>query len=358
MISSNRKLAVAARAGCLAIVVMLVGCTASDLISYSTDMPPVAMVPASYTDIVDGRGRFREVYCRVQKERGPQFPDDRPCEEAVVRLLDEPPPTGEPAIAPRPRAFSHIVFVPGIYSQCFIEQVRPLAEALDHLSVLGYQTRLIETSGTDSVSANARLVRDQIVAMNLRADDGLLLIGYSKGAAEVLEALTRFDELRGNTVAVLSIAGAVAGSPIADLLSTDAGKLLPRANVGACDIEGTVGIESITRRRRIKWLASHELPASTAYFSLVALPDPERVPSGLWVTYKLLAHVEPRNDGLIIFSDAVIPRGTLLGYVDTDHWNVVHRFPEDLRGATGEGFPQEVMLEASVRFIEEALDGD
>lgn len=59
---------------------------------------------------------------------------------------------------------------------------------------------------------------------------------------------------------------------------------------------------------------------------------------------------------MVIFSDAVIPRSTLLGYVDTDHWNVVHRFPEDLGRVTGAGFPQEVMLEASVRYIEEALE--
>lgn len=111
----------------------------------------------------------------------------------------------------------------------------------------------------------------------------------------------------------------------------------------------------VSRRERLKWLATHKLPGSTAYFSLVALLHPKRVAPGLSLTYKLLATVDPRNDGLIIFTDAVIPDSTLLGYVATDHWNVVYRFQEDLRRLSGEAFPQEVMLEASVRYIEEAL---
>lgn len=347
---------VVSQAACLATIALLVGCTTADLITYSTDMPPIALVPASYTDVVDGRGRFREIYCEVQEKHGPQFPDDRACEDVVVRLLGESTPTGEPAFASGPRAITHIAFVPGIYSQCFIEQVQPFAPALDHLSALGYHTHFIETRGTDSVSNNAVLVRDAVVAMNLSPDDRLLLIAYSKGTAEVLEAVTRFAEVRANTVAVLSIAGAVAGSPIADVLSTKAGKLLPSVNVGACNVEQTAGVQSVSRRRRVKWLASNELPASTAYFSLVALSDPKRIPRGLWLTYKLLAHVDPRNDGLILFFDAVIPGSTLLGYLDTDHWNIVHRFPQNMHRVTGEGFPQEVMVEASVRYIEAALE--
>ena len=39
--------------------------------------------------------------------------------------------------------------------------------------------------------------------------------------------------------------------------------------------------------------------------------------------YDLLKAIDPRNDGLLLFSDQVIPGSILLGYVNADHWEVV-----------------------------------
>lgn len=248
----------------------------------------------------------------------------------------------------------HVAVVPGIYSECFLNELQPLASALENLNALGYETHVVKTSGNAPVSENAVVVRDAITGMNLSAEDRLLLVGYSKGVAEILEAVTGFEEARRHTVAVLSIAGAVAGSPIAEALPAAARELLSGFGTSTC-MARSGGIQSVSRRRRLEWLASHELPASISYFSVVALPDPATIAPGLLATYKLLASVGPRNDGALIFTDAVIPRGTLLGYLDVDHWNVVYRFPAQLHQVTGRGFPQEVMLESSVRGVEDAL---
>ena len=79
-------------------------------------------------------------------------------------------------------------------------------------------------------------------------------------------------------------------------------------------------------------------------------------------SYDTIAGIDPRNDGALLFYDQVTPRGTLLGFANADHWAVALPFHEDLPSAstlvTRNEFPREVLLEAAVRFVEEALLAD
>ena len=44
----------------------------------------------------------------------------------------------------------------------------------------------------------------------------LVLIGYSKGAPDILEAVVAYPEIRRHVAAVVSAAGAIGGSPLAN----------------------------------------------------------------------------------------------------------------------------------------------
>lgn len=108
------------------------------------------------------------------------------------------------------------------------------------------------------------------------------------------------------------------------------------------------------------WLASHPLPKDIRYFSLVALPEPGRVSAILSGGHKLLSQVDPRNDSQVIYFDAVIPGGSLLGYANADHWAIALPFDSQAPGlaatlVTCNAFPRKQLLEAMLRTVEETL---
>src|SRR5262249_1133589 len=102
------------------------------------------------------------------------------------------------------------------------------------------------------------------------------------------------------------------------------------------------------------------LPRSIRFYSLVALPQPAQMSSGLRSSYDKLSQVDPRNDSQVIFYDAVIPGSTVLAYLNADHWAVgvplarSHAFIASLF-ADKTAFPREALLEAVLRYIEEDL---
>jgi hypothetical protein len=49
---------------------VLGGCAAKPLVPFSTDTPPLALVPAAQAGVQDKRARFREIYCAVLEAQG------------------------------------------------------------------------------------------------------------------------------------------------------------------------------------------------------------------------------------------------------------------------------------------------
>ena len=79
-------------------------------------------------------------------------------------------------------------------------------------------------------------------------------------------------------------------------------------------------VESLRPATRKAWLAQHPLPRELRYYSLVTLPQPERISSILTSSYDKLARIDGRNDSQVIFYDQVVPGSALVGYVNADHW--------------------------------------
>lgn len=339
---------------------LLTGCFHKPLVSFSLEIPPLILAPVSSVDERDGRGRFREIYCAVQKDHGAALPYDQPCDEVVVQLAGEPGKTDFPVWLGRARTPLRVLVVPGLFCECVGRITTPYSYALQHLERLGFKVGTIPVSGRSSSAHNAIQIRDAVIGLDLQGDEKVVLVGYSKGVPDVLEALVNYPEIRGRVTAVVSIAGVVGGSPIADSLEGPFLELINNIPAPECPPGDGGAIESLKQSTRQRWLSRHQLPGSIRYFSIVGFAERERISAILRGGYDKLAFVDPRNDGQLVFWNAVIPGGMLLGYVRADHWAIAMPFSQDLPALSTtfinhNDFPREILLEAIIRFVEESL---
>ena len=326
--------------------------------SYSLDMPPVVLSTASAAGIADGRARFREIFCAVQKDHGAAFPYNRPCAQALHRLGDEPPPSGRPVHLGSARVPLRIVAVPGIFGECVEGMARPFEDSIQPLAKIGWTVQPLDISGRSSSAANAEAIRAKLRNLQLRPYEKLVLIGYSKGMSDLIELLgNNPEEVIPPDSSIVSVTGVVAGTPLAD-----GGERVYRAfwwvPLPGCRPGDGGGVASLTRKHRLNYLATHPLPSNLHYYSLPAFTTRDNISSFLRGGHAALSRIDPRNDGNVIFHDSILPRSTLLGYANSDHWALT--LPFSLQApfrskffATRNEYPRVILLEAIVRFLEE-----
>jgi pimeloyl-ACP methyl ester carboxylesterase len=341
---------------------LLTGCACQPLLRYSLDTPPLILVPASLANIDDGRGRFREIYCAVQNDHGASLPYNRPCEEVILGLEGEPGGTGNPVWLGQARLKLRVLVVSGIYSECINHITNAFSYALTHLERYGYHTDDLRVSGRSSSCYNANQIRNALLGMDLAPDEKVVLIGYSKGAPDILEAVVAYPEILQMVAAVVSVAGAVGGSPVADSIDPLYQGLLSTISVPDCPAGVGDPIESLKRSTRQQWLSHNRLPETVKYFSLSNFADRDDISALLQPIYDRLSLIDPRNDSQVIFYDQIIPGSTLLGYIKADHWAIAMPFSQDMPALSSwllnkNAFPREVLLEAIIRFVEEKLLG-
>ena len=251
--------------------------------------------------------------------------------------------------------------VPGLLAECAAGLSTLFEDARANLEAQGYRTGYIQTRGRQSAEINAQIVRDALMAMP--AEQRIVLVTHSKGTVDSMQALATYPELAGRVVALVSVAGAVNGSPIADGVPQVLAELAEASRLLPCPPgRGVEAVDSLRRSARLAWLGTHDLPPGVHTYSLAAYTGPDDISAILWPYYRDLALTEPRNDGLVVASDAIIPGSTLLGYPNADHLAVAMPFGANtpLLAATlitHNDYPRVVLLEAALRYVEENLEG-
>ena len=341
--------------------IVLSACATAPLSPYSEDTPPLILVPASKADVEDKRGRFREIFCAVLEARGQSLPDYRACDDALTRVGEEPRGTGNDVDLGASKMGLVAMLVPGVGYECFANWLARDDVAERHIRQFGFDLVVAKVDAMSGSSTNARQVRDAIMAMETKGSEPkLVLIGYSKGAPDILEAIVSYPEIRGRIAAVIAAAGAVGGSPLANDATQSQLELLKHWPDAECASGDGGAVESLRPAVRKAWLAENPLPDDFPYYSLVTYPHPDRISSLLSSSYNKLSRVDARNDSQMLFYDQVIPGSTLIAYVNADHWalSVPIARTHSMIGSMfvdQNDFPREALLEAVLRFIEEEL---
>jgi pimeloyl-ACP methyl ester carboxylesterase len=342
---------------------LLSGCaSAPPKVPWSTQLDPLVIGHSAHGGVLDARGRFREILCAVNADHGAELPDYRPCEETLTEVGVEPPPSGAPVSLAPSNADYLALMVPGLGYQCIKAWLHHDNSAPHHVATHGYEATVLEVDGLSGSAVNARIIRDYVMSLPAdQADRPLILIGHSKGAPDILQALVTYPELAEKVVAMVAYAGAVGGSLLADDTKTPTLNLLTRLPYSECD-EGDHGaLHSLSPAVRRAWLKEHELPGNIRYYSLAAFPEPSRISWALKSSWRRLGELQDaRNDSQLVFYDQVIPGSRLLAFTNADHWAMAVPAARQMRlaastFATQNDFPREVLLESLLRFIEEDL---
>jgi len=345
----------------VAAILVLGGCASRPLMPYSTETTPLVLAPAIQSDEQDKRGRFREIFCAVLEARKDSAPDYRPCDEALTRVGNEPAGTGKPVNLRPSQGQLVTLFVAGVGWNCFSDWLELKNTIHTHVSQFGYDIANLYVDGLSSSTNNARQIRDAIMAMPQEGTQpDLVLIGYSKGAPDILEAVVNYPEIRDRVAAVVSAAGSVGGSPLANDATQSQLNMLQHFPGAECTPGDEGALESMRPATRKAWLADNPLPEGIPYYSLITFPEPGRISSLLRGTYRKLGKVDARNDSQLIFYDQFIPGSALVGYLNADHWAPAVPIART-HSIVGEvlvdqnDYPREALYEALLRFIEEDL---
>jgi len=284
------------------------------------------------------------------------------CEQWLWKLNDEAPveSTGIGAKSLDPRL--RIVMIGGAFSDCYPEASRVFAGLADRLKQEGFNIATVPTtSGRSSSQFNAREIQQFLTKeMPKVPDSPIILVGYSKGATDILEMLRAYPDVSARIGAVVSIAGSINGSPLADRYAHLYDRFVSKRRFARC-LPGDGGvIDSLRTSTRLAWLAREPLPSSIRYYSVGTFTTPDGLARALKYSYRLLSRIDLRNDGQLLAEDELIPGGTLLGYVNADHWSVALHMEDALpfwahRRQGVHTFPQNTLLESILIYVQQDL---
>lgn len=183
----------------LPVVALLAGCVTLPQREQLASMPAPHVALPEAAAVADGRARFREIFCAVLDRHRVPDAGQRTCGEWLWQLGDEP------AAAPRPLPAAasslHVYMVSGAFNECLGEDAGLFGEASARLRDAGYRIESIIVSGRSGSERNAAQIAARLSAAPGEKPGPAVLIGYSKGANDILEFLVRYPELAARALA-------------------------------------------------------------------------------------------------------------------------------------------------------------
>jgi hypothetical protein len=176
---------------------------------------------------------------------------------------------------------------------------------------------------------------------------------------DILRFLADYPEQARRVVAVVSVAGPILGSEVADQGDWAYDTFLTGIFADRCDPGDGGVLDSLLPQVRRDWLERHPLPDTVRFYTLLAFATREHIARALWPSWEILAASDPRNDGQLTISEGTWPGSTLLGYANADHWGVAIDIEEELDFLADRPdnirYPRGALFEAALRYVSEDL---
>jgi hypothetical protein len=348
----------------LAAVLSSSGCTAMELISEGDllDHTNAKLASLSLKPASDGRTEFRDRFCSKLDQDGAKLGFTEDCE---TYLPDGRLATAYSAAAAAKSHDIRLVFVTGLFGQCVGDDTSMLSGArsfIEENGLAGVRTlrmEVVNVSGYSSSGVNAALLKTTLDDMDLAASERVIVVGHSKGVADTTELLGLYPKTARKVDAVLSVAGAVLGSPLTD--NKGVLEWLFQSIKTDCRGPDGAGLNSLKPAVRQEFLKRHPLPARIKYYSLVGNGNRSETSPVLRPAWDLSSTYSSNNDSQVLSTDAVLPGSKLLGFLKADHWAVAMPFDKThpilaKTVLSKNAYPREIMLSAALEMIVSDID--
>lgn len=230
------------------------------------------------------------------------------------------------------------IFVAGIMNEAVFGYFDQNIKELKRLGVPKNQIVVYKSKSNMPIFQASNYLFDWLKQFAEFSDKPLILIGHSKGCAELLAgALQNNRFILEKTKAVILIQGAIGGSPVADLMekgltdedwktAPEESRMISNAIKAAWAFDSLVGggIRSLTTAMgkilvdmASKW-SGYEL--SKKIFYVVSHKDPKKMKYPMSTVGQYLQMKFGNSDGALLTKDQFVPGfGTVLMDVDADH---------------------------------------
>jgi len=146
----------------------------------------------------------------------------------------------------------------------------PFTDVITDLTGLGFVVHNLPTFGRASSAANAERLANQLAQLGPDPKPFIMVV-YSKGLPDVLELLLRYPLTSGRIAAIVTIAGAANGTPIADELYEIYRDWLAGLPIPGCDRGTGEEVRDLRRDVRLEWWAQHRSAITVPIFSIMAV---------------------------------------------------------------------------------------
>jgi len=330
----------------------LFGCAPKSLSPPQETMPPIVLANLDDAGIKDLRHLYRAAVCGQLPTGSP------PCDELILRFPNEAA-AGSLSKQTDIKDRYQIAFVPGFFSDCLNGIFYPFTDVIADLTGLGFVVHNLPTFGRASSASNAERLAEQLAELSPDPKPFIIVV-YSKGLPDVLELLLRYPQTSQHIAAIISIAGAANGSLVADELYEIYRNWLARFPMPGCERGTGEEVRDMRRDIRLEWWSRNRSAIAVPFFSIVAVPGADRVSPILKPTHDKLAAIDPHNDGEILWYDAVVTRGYLLGYVNADHLGIAVPASQQLPALSflfKDNVPRAALVKAAIEVVAGTLEG-